>query len=260
MATLPLSELKNATNSSSFSLKECSGLGGTPTTPIELSNFKVGNVVSITTDSNAIPYNSVFNANVVFTGEEYLFSRIKLNDFNFIETLNGSRLQLVSESGSTKTLRNVYNPGGRSGGSSVTENLLIKFYDQSYNEDANNYNVNLSKSLTLYTPPKPSLAFSSSTRPPRPCCGVSVGWGYPCCYATITFTYNSNPWQGVDSSSINFYISTNGTLGGLFATAYNSSGSQTISNLSGNTTYYITAINNYNCWSETLVVTTPTYL
>jgi hypothetical protein len=52
------------------------------------------------------------------------------------------------ESGTTKIFRNVYNPGGTNGGTYVDETLRIKFYDDTYNQDSINYNVNLTKVLT----------------------------------------------------------------------------------------------------------------
>lgn len=256
MSKLPISTLKLAVDENTNSIKDCSGISS-PTVPIELSDFTVGASVQLTTDITNVPYNYNVTSNFVFNSEDILFNRVKRNEQKFIATLNPSRLSLVFESGTTKIFKNVYNPGGTNGSSYVDETLLIKFYDDTYNQDSINYNVNLTKVLRLYSPPKPIISLVSTSRPPRPCCGVGVGWtAYsPCCNASITISYNSNPWQGVNSTSLSFYIN-----GSLHSTSTASTGNVTFGGLAGNTTYNIYAINNFNCRSDTLSVRTPSYV
>jgi hypothetical protein len=108
-------------------------------------------------------------------------------------------------------------------------------------------------------PSKPSISLVSTTRPPRPCCGVNVGYKLPCCNATITINY-VNP-QISTNSPINLYYSTQeGVIGTLHSTILQGQGTATITNLQGNKTYYVTAVNDYTSKSETLTITTPAYV
>ena len=260
MATLPISELKNATNVISHTIKTASGVTGTPPDDIKLSEFKVATISSLTTNLYDIPYGGSFVATLSFTGEQQYFNRIKTITGNYISTVNTTRLSLASESSNQKTYTNIYNPGGTSAGTSIIEPIKIKFFDKGYNEDCVNYNTDFTVNVKLYSPPKPTISFNSSTKPPMPCCGVSVGWSGNCCDATITINFNTNPNFGVNSSSLNIFYSTNNVNFTLHSTQISNTGTVIIGGLTGNTTYYIKATNNFNCSSDTLVVTTPTYL
>ena len=114
--------------------------------------------------------------------------------------------------------------------------------------------------ISLPIPNKPTILFTNSTLPPRPCCGVSVGWSGNCCDATISIEY-TNPKFDNRTTSINiFYSKDKQSLGTLHSTLFSDFGNVTIGKLEGNTTYYITAINNFNNKSQTLTVTTPVYI
>jgi hypothetical protein len=260
MATLPISELKNATNVSSHTIKTASGVTGTPPDDIKLSEFKVTSISSLTTSLYDIPYGGSFVATLAFTGEQQYFNRIKRIAANYVATINNTRLSLASESSNQKTYTNIYNPGGTLAGTSVIEPVKIKFFDKGYNEDCVNYNTDFTVNVRLYSPPKPLISFNTSTVPPRPCCGVVNNWSYPCCDATITINFNTNPNFGVNSTSLNIFYSTNNVNFTLHSTQTANSGTVTIGSLAGNTTYYIKATNNFNCSSDTLTVTTLKYV
>jgi hypothetical protein len=260
MATLPISELKNATNISSHTIKTASGVVGTPPDDIKLSEFKVASILSLSVNVYDIPFNGSFTTTLFFTGEQQYFNRIKTISSNYIATINNTRLSLLSEASNQKTFKNTYNPQGTGGGTSIIEPVKVKFFDKGYNEDCVNYNTDFTVNVKLYTPPKPIISFASSTRPPRPCCGVVTGWSGPCCNATITINFSTPANLGVTSSNISIYYSTNNVNFTLHSTNFNSSGQVTIGGLAGNTLYYIKAINNFNCSSETITATTLAYV
>jgi hypothetical protein len=259
MATLPISELKNATNVSSHTIKTASGVTGTPPDDIKLSEFKVASISSLSANAYDIPYNGTFSSIITFIGEQQYFNTIKKIPSNYIATLS-TKLSTVFESANLKTYRNIYNPGGTLAGTSVIEPLKVKFFDKGYNEDCVNYNTDFTVNVKLYSPPKPIISFNTSAAPPRPCCGVVNNWSYPCCDATITINFNTNPNFGVNSTSLNIFYSTNNVNFTLHSTQTANSGTVTIGSLAGNTTYYIKATNNFNCSSDTLTVTTLTYV
>jgi hypothetical protein len=260
MATLPISELKNATNVSSHTIKTASGVAGTPPDDIKLSEFGVASILSLSANAYDIPFNGSFTAILFFTGEQQYFNRIKMIPSNYIATINNTRLALLSESSNQKTFRNTYNPQGTGGGTSIIEPVTVRFFDKGYNEDCVNYNTNFTVNVRLYTPPKPIISFASSTRPPRPCCGVSVGWSGNCCNASITINFSTPANLGVNSSNISIYYSTNNVNFILHSTRTESSGQATIGGLAGNTLYYIRAINNFNCSSDTIAASTLAYV
>jgi hypothetical protein len=260
MATLPISELKNATNVTANTIKTASGVTGTPPDDIKLSEFRINSVLSLSANRVEIPYGGTFDAILNLSGEQQYFYRIKNITSNFISTINTSRLSIISETQNLKRYQNIYNPQGTGGGTSTLETVRVKFFDKRYNEDCVGYNTDFTTTVRLYTPPKPTISFASSVRPPRPCCGVSVGWSGNCCNASITINFNTNPNFGINSTSLNIYYSTNNSTFTLHSTVLTNSGQVTIGSLAGNTTYYIKATNNFNCSSETLTVTTLSYV
>ena len=257
MATLPISELKLATGIAGTTLKTQAGITGAVTDDIKLSEFKLSSITGVTPSDTTISYNGTFSITVNTTGDQQYFGKIKTVESNYISTFTASHLTLVSESNNTKTFKNSYNPG--IGNTSVSTIIYTKFNDKSFNEDAVNYNTNFPTTITLYSPPAPSVSFVSSTTPPRPCCGVNPpnsSWtAYrPCCNATIKVYVTSPTYQGVTASSNTVYLN-----GGAVATIVGSN-NVTISNLAGSTTYSIKVINNFNCPSTTISVTTPGYV
>ena len=103
---------------------------------------------------------------------------------------------------------------------------------------------------------RPKISYDTATYPPRPCQG-----GNPCNGATVTINYYSGANNGVGATAINVYVSTNINLqGSLVATVIGSDGKYTITNLLGNTSYYISVTNNYGQSSSNITVTTPAYV
>jgi hypothetical protein len=250
MAKLPISELKLATGISGTTLKTQAGITGAVTDDIKLSEFKLSSITGVTPSDTTISYNGTFSITVNTTGDQQYFDKIKTVESNYISTFTDSHLTLVSESNNTKTFKNSYNPS--IGNTSVSTIIYTKFNDKSFNEDAVNYNTNFPTTITLYSPPSPSVSFVSSTKPPRPCCGVSARWT-SCCSATITVYVTSPTYQGITASSNTVYLNNvaTATIAG--------SGNVTLYNLIGSTTYSIKVINNFNCSSNTISVTTPAY-
>lgn len=101
-------------------------------------------------------------------------------------------------------------------------------------------------------PPVPTPIFINSTPPPPPCQGTIPN----CAGATILISYDA----GKGASSANLYISQEiRNTGNLFATLFNPSGLYQLTGLMGDTTYYISIINNFGNKSRQLVVKTPAY-
>jgi hypothetical protein len=243
MASLPISELKNATKVASSTIKTASGVTGTPPDDIKMSEFQVTSVVSSTSNATNIPYGGTFTVTLNLNGEQQYFNRIKNFTSHYLQSINTSRLSLISESGNTKTYQNIYNPGGTSGGSFVSESVCLKFYDLGYNENCANYNTFMCTTVNLYSAPKPLLAYVSTAATAN-------------CTSSLTVSFNSNPNLGINSTSIGIYYSTNNVNFTLHSTQTANSGNVTLAGLSPGVTYYLKAINNYNNSSDTLVITT----
>jgi hypothetical protein len=76
MATLPISELKNATNVTANTIKTASGVTGTPPDDIKLSEFRINSVLSLSANRVEIPYGGTFDAILNLSGEQQYFYRI----------------------------------------------------------------------------------------------------------------------------------------------------------------------------------------
>jgi hypothetical protein len=256
MATLPISELKNATNVTTNTIKTASGVTGTPPDDIKLSEFKINSVLSLSANRIEIPYGGTFDAILNLSGEQQYFYRIKNIASNFVSTINTSRLSIISETQNLKRYQNIYNPKGTGGGTSTLETVRVKFFDKGYNEDCVGYNTDFITTVRLYTPPKPTISFVEATKPPRPCCTTNT----KCCDASITIDFNTNPNFGINSTFLNIYYSTNNINFTLHSTQLTNSGRVVIGSLIGDTLYYIKAINNFDCSSETLQASTLKYV
>lgn len=258
MATLPVSELKLATKVTSNSLKGQAGIIGIPIDDIKLSEFKLSEIKGVTTSGNTIAYNGTFVVTISTLGDQQYFNKIKTVASNYIATYVNTHLSLVSETNNTKTFRNIYNPNP-TGSTSIASTLNVKFYDSSFNQDATNYNINFPINLTLYSPPSPTTTYSSVTTPPRPCCGVGVGWRRPCCNGAVTVVVNPGTWQGVAASNVTVYYSTNNVNFTAHSTVY-AAQAVAIGGLTESTTYYIRCINNFGNVSNTIQATIPAYV
>lgn len=267
-----LNKLASATGVSNRTIATAAG----NTSTNSIGSFKIDAVTGI--NSVTIGYGLTGDVALTFTNEGSNFTKIKSRPSNFVFTGTVANANLTLDSGFKRTYTNFYNPAGNNCNSSVTRYINGKFNDQGFNQDALNYNTDFVSAITLFSPPRPSPTISAIARPPQPCRDqngtfytVNTYWGVryttvlPCYGATITVSYNMGTYGGVSGTGGNLYMSTNGTLGTLIATLANNSGSFTISSylgwlLAGNTTYYITIINNFNCQSQTISVTTPAYV
>jgi hypothetical protein len=252
--SLSLLTLAAATGTSPASI----GNAEASTATANLTSFTIDGVSSVT-NNGPVSYGSNFTVTTNFTNPRANFSRISGRSSNYTNTGTPADTTLVSNDGSTITYTNNYNPGGTNGSSSTTSALGITFYDKGYNAGVSNYNTQLNTTITLYSPPSPTISFNTSTAPPQPCSG-----GSPCLGATITINYDAGSYQGVNGSTVTIYLSqTSGSLGSLYASIGNASGAYTLGSggdLYGSTVYYITVVNNYNCYSTQLAVTTPAYV
>lgn len=241
-----------------YSLKAANG-GSAVTTKV--SDFFLNYVTIPSTNKTDVAFGDTFSiTGNIGTGGIYLY-RIANNSSNYTFTPyiagTGTLASVSLQSSSTyyRTYRNDHNPQGT--GCNSIQTITTQFiYNDNLNFPAQNFNTPLySPNIRLYSPPAPSLSFVSSTQPPRPCQGA-----WPCLGATITLNYNMGSFGGVNGSTGNLYMSTNGSLGSVIATFLNNTGSYTIYNLYGNTKYYLTLVNRYNCYSTTLQITTPSYI
>lgn len=250
--SLSLLKLAAATGASPDSIGNAEG----STALANLLSFTIGSVASVTSPSAA--YGANFTVTTNFTSPGVNFTRISNRPSNYSNTGTPAGTTLVSNNGSSITFNNAYNPQGNGCSSSTTRNLGITFYDQGYNTGIPNYNTQLNSIITLYSPPAAVISLNNTTAPPRPCSG-----SYPCQGATITINYNAGSYAGVNGSTVTIYLSqTSGSIGSLYASIGNASGSYTLGtgyDLYGNTTYYITVVNDFNCYSTQLAVTTPAY-
>jgi hypothetical protein len=250
--SLSLLKLAAATGVSPGSIGNAEGAAATA----NLTSFTAAGVAGVTNASAA--YGQNFTVTTNFTSPGVNFTRISTRPSNYSNTGTPANTTLVSNNGSSITFNNAYNPQGTGCSSSTTRNLGITFYDQGYNAGITNYNTQLNSTITLYSPPAAVISYNNTTAPPRPCTG-----SYPCLGATITINYNAGSYAGINGSSVTIYLSqTSGNIGSLYASIGNASGTYTLGtgyDLYGGTTYYITVVNNFNCYSTQLAVTTPSY-
>lgn len=108
-------------------------------------------------------------------------------------------------------------------------------------------------SLLAIPAAQPYISLLASDPPPYPC----VGTPPYCSGATLTISYDT----GSDTGSANIYLSTTlGVLGRLCSTVLTRTGTYRFTNLLGNTTYYITLVNDKNKSSVQTMMTTPAYV
>lgn len=207
--------------------------------------------------ANAATYS--FNASIVYTsqftgaGSRHL-SRIGSQSANFTWT-DPANLTLITNSAYQRTYRNDYNPGGTSCSSSTTRAASVRYAD-GFNTLATNYNVTRTgATITIYSPPKPSVSGSSPQGPFNPLntgggCGA-LGLG-----ASIQLNGNAGSYQGVAGASLSYYI--NGTLQTTIAGNTSSFTSGRV--FCGSTSYSCFVVNNYSCQSDSINVTTAGYV
>ena len=232
--SLQLSKLALATGVSPASMSLAIGTAS----QASFSDFEASSVSSLTLDNPSPGYGINFTATLNFAGEGSKFSRIKTRTANY--TWGGvANTTIISNNASNIVYRNDYNPAGTNCSTNVSVSLAAKFYDQGFNYNAGGYNTNFNNSVTLYSPPKPTIIVTNITRPTT--CSSP-----PNCNVTITVQANPGTYQGVTGSVLTFYK--NGAFDETITTS--TTVSKNYTGLLSNTSYTLYVINNFNCQSD----------
>lgn len=252
---LRLNNLAAATGQATKSLGAAAGT----TTPGAIVNFTQFTITGVTTPSintSTVSFGGTVTASANFSGFGSRFARISSRSANFTFTTPAN--MSVSGSGASRTYTNNFNPGGTGCSASTTRSVTVTFAD-GFNLVATNYNTALTTAtFTLYSPPSPSVAYSSGTKPAT-CTtggGVCAGNNISCYGATITLNGNAGTYNGVAGSSLDYYI--NGSFVGT--RSGNTSTLTTAGVYCTGTSYNTYVINNYTCQSSTVGFTSISYL
>jgi hypothetical protein len=289
-ANYPLKELNYATdnvrNSSGqpeSSLKNIAQESGS--FPIKISDFQVGSVARLMSTKDFVSYGDIFTVYVQFASEKNKFSKIKRIFENYTLNYNNNPyIELISQNPPFFTYKNIYNgPDADTGNSAYNFVFSITFYDDSFNENATNYNTPLTKTVTLYSPPQPIITAFPIARPPRSCqtpfpfqqyssCTPNPGnddsannpfseadrqpwWegSFGCCGASIEVYWDSSSYYGVGSDFVNISIQnlTHPQIGpNIDSRTINTvtagfTGNFSVGSLQGNNQYILTITNKY---------------
>jgi hypothetical protein len=247
----------------SFSLSQIKGSN----TLTDFSDYKVDAVLGISQPSAG--YNQNFDITFTFQNEGVEFYRIKNRPQNFSFNIPILGAEPVLNGGFFRRFKNVFNPQNTQCSVSIVSSFpnSVFFRDQGFNAGIPNYDSLLDVTVTLHSPPKPTVTINGTTAPPRP--GVIGGGKY--LGAAINISYNAGTYAGVSGTVTHIYYSkVSNSIGTLAATVFNGSGTyrigfdstQTVNNytIEGNTLYYVTVRNNFNCQSNTSSVTTASYV
>lgn len=253
---LRLNNLAAATGQATKSLGAAAGTT-TPGAIVNFSQFTITGVTTPTRNNATAAYGGTVTVTANFTGAGSRFaSRIGSRSANFTFTTPAN--MSVAGSGSSRTYTNNFNPGGTGCSASTTRSVTVTFAD-GFNLVATNYNTALTTAtFTLYSPPSPSVAYSSGTKPAT-CTtggGVCAGNNVSCYGATITLAGNAGSYNGAAGSSLDYYI--NGSLVG--SRSGNTSSLTTAAVYCTGTNYNTYVINDFACQSSTVNFTSISYL
>lgn len=247
----------------SFSLSQIKGSN----TLTDFSDYKVDAVLGVTQPNAGFGQN--FDIAFTFQNEGSEFFRIKNRPQNFSFNINIQGAGLVLDGGFFRRYNNSFNPANTNCSVSIVSSFpnSVFFRDQGFNAGIPNYDSLLDVFVTLHSPPKPSVGILGTTAPPRP--GVLQNGKYM--GASISVSYAAGVYAGVGGTRTDIYLSkVSNSIGSLVTSLFNNSGtykigfdaSQTVNNytIEGNTLYYVTVRNNFNCQSNTTSVTTAAYV
>ena len=247
--TLRLQKLAAAAGQAVSSLKDAAGNTGPN---INMSDFAIDGVTTPTWNIAGVSFGGQFTASANFVNPGPRFDRLITRDPNYVWGSTPSDTTLILTQGYLRTFRNDFNPGGTGCQSSTTRTVTVTYNDD-FNDHASNFNTALTTdTITLFSPPAPSVAVTGSTRPPQPC-DTGGGCGANCRGGTITVNGQPGTWQGVNGGTVSYYINNNfaGTNGG---------GQFTFTGLCGNFSYNIYVQNSFGCQSNTINPTVPAYI
>jgi hypothetical protein len=226
---------------------------------INVSDFVITGVNASANQPSADAASYSYGATLTYTsqfvgaGSRFL-SRIGSVRANFT-WVNPANVTLITDNGYQRVYSNVYNPGGTSCSASVAVAPTVRFADN-FNTLATNHGVvRTGATVTLYSPPKPSVTGSSPNAPYNPC--QNNGCGTIKCYgASIQLVGNAGTYQGVAGTSISYYIG-----GALQTTIAGNTSTYTSGRVyCGASSYSCYVVNNYNCVSNSINVTTLNYV
>lgn len=228
---------------------------GSTSSPASISDFTI---TGITTPSpNAINFS--FGSNIVitsnFTGAGSKFmSRVASQANNFIWS-TPANMTLTLNEGYRRTYTNNFNPGGTNCSSSTTRSVTVQFMDQ-FNTPATNWNTVLTvPTITLFSPPKPSVTGSGLDRPYNPLntgggCG-GAGYG-----ASFRLSGNAGTYNSVTGTQNSYYVG-----GVLLATVAGTTSTYDTARIyCGSTTYSVYVTNQFGCQSDSINVTALAYV
>ena len=241
--------------------KSLGTIAGSTATPILVSQFTITGVTTPTANAASVIYGSTITVTANFTGAGSRFlSRIGSRTANFTWSAPAN-LTLTTNNGYNRIYTNAYNPGSTSCSSSTTRTVTVTLAD-GFNLTASNYNTALTTAaFTVYSPPKPTITYSSGTKPSTCVVGGDCTGANVYCYgATLTFSGNAGTYQTVAGSSLDYYVGRPGSVAYSGTRAGNTSSYTTPATLCTNTTYNFYVINNYTCQSDTGAAATPTYV